>query len=168
MRDRFSPRESEQELRLNFVSTRPSSTQSFGKYYEAFVRMAQKAFPKQNADVIDGQLTDQFVQGLSNSNVRVRLIGQASRDSQEGLTLAKRFHGAQTYESRCESPKTEVKTRTASVSYRRPGRPWGSNATKTSDGKPICWSCGKIGYMSYRFRGSTRSPGWYHSRGASP
>ena len=168
VRDRFGPKESEQELRLIFRSTRQSSTQSFDEYYESLVRMAQKAFPRQNADVIDGQLTDQFVQGLHNSNVRVRLIEQAPRDSQEALTLAKRFHAAQTYASRCESPETEVKVRAASVSYRRPGRPWGSNATRTSDGKPICWLCGKIGHMSYRCRGSSRSPGRYPSRGSSP
>ena len=168
VRDRFGAKESEQELRLNFRSTRQSSTQSFDEYYESLVRMAQKAFPRQNADVIDGQLTDQFVQGLHNSNVRVRLIEQAPRDSQEALTFAKRFHAAQTYASRCESPETEVKVRAAPVSYRRPGRPWRSNAMRTSDGKPICWLCGKIGHMSYRCRGSSRNPGRYPSRGSSP
>ena len=130
--------------------------------------MAQEPFPKQNADVIDGQLIDQFVQGLHNSNVRVRLIEQAPRDSQEALTLAKRSYAAHTYASRCESPETEVKVRAASVSYRRPGRPWGSNATRNSDGEPIFWLCGKTGYMSYGCRGSSRSPGRYLSRGSSP
>ena len=100
--------------------------------------MAQKAFPRQNADVIDGQLTDQFVQCLHNINVRVRLIEQAPRDSQEALILAKRFYAVQTYANRCESPETEVKRRAGSVSYRRPGRPLGSNAMRTSDGKPVC------------------------------
>ena len=52
MRDRSGPRESEQELRLNFRSTRQSSTKSFDEYYEALVKMAQNAFPRQNADVI--------------------------------------------------------------------------------------------------------------------
>ena len=138
MWDRFGPRESEQELRLNFRSTTQSSTQSFDEYNEELVRIAQKAFPRQNADVIDEQLTDQFVQCLHNSNVQVRLIELAPRDSQEALTLAKCFHAAQTYASRCKSPKTEVRTRTASVSYRCSCRPWGSNATRTSDGKPFC------------------------------
>ena len=48
-RDGFSLRESEQEPRLKFRSTRQSLTQSFDEYYEALVRMAQKAFPRQNA-----------------------------------------------------------------------------------------------------------------------
>ena len=45
---------------------------------------------------------------LHNSNVRVQLIELAPRDSQEALTLAKRFYAAQTYTSRCELPETEV------------------------------------------------------------
>ena len=108
------------------------------------------------------------MQGLHNSNVLLRQIEQARRDSQEALTLAKRFHAAQTHASRCESPKTEVRTRTALVSYRRPGRPLESNATTTSDGKPISSSCGNIGHLSYRCRGSKRNRGWYPSRAASP
>ena len=132
------PRKVEQEFRLNFRLTRQSSTQSFDEYYESLVRMVQKAFLRQNAGIIDGQLTDQFVQGLHNSNVKVRLIEQAPCDSQEALTLVKHSYAAQTYASRCESPETELKVKAASVSYRRPGRLWASNATRTSDGKPTC------------------------------
>ena len=102
-----------------------------------------------------------------NSNVRVRLIEQAPRDSQEALTLAKRFYAAHIYASRCELPETEVKVRAATVNYRRLGRPWGWNITRTEDGKLICWLCGKIGHMNYRCRGSSRIPGWYSSRGSS-
>ena len=81
VQDQFCPRESDQELRLNIMSTKQSSAHSFDEHYEALVRLAQKAFPRQNADVIDGKLTDQFVQSLHNRNVKVRLIEQAPRDS---------------------------------------------------------------------------------------
>ena len=51
--------------------------------------MAQKAFPNQNADVIDGQITEQFVQDQYNSNVGVDLIEYAPCKSMEALNLAK-------------------------------------------------------------------------------
>ena len=57
---------------------------------------------------------------------------------------------------------------TASVSYRRPVQPKESNAIRMSNNKPICWSCGKVGHQSYRYRGSAKIPRQYVSRKASP
>ena len=67
--------------------------------------MLQKAFPRQNAGTIDSQVRDQFIAGILNANVRIRLIEVSPDDSKETLTLAKRYYAAQTYAERCNVTK---------------------------------------------------------------
>ena len=74
VRARFGPKESEQEIRLNFRSLTQKSNQNFDEYYETQIRTAQKAFPRKNADIIDYQVRDEFIAGILNANVRIRLI----------------------------------------------------------------------------------------------
>jgi len=86
VKERFGPKESEQEIRLNFRSLYQGAKQTFDEYYEALIRMAQKAFPRQAADVIDAQVRDQMIAGIHNQQVRIRLIEESPADSKSALT----------------------------------------------------------------------------------
>jgi hypothetical protein len=154
VRKRFGPKESSQEIRLNFRNLNQSSAQNFDEYYEALVKMAQKAFPNQNADIIDAQIRDQFIAGIQNSHVRVRLIEESPNDSKDALALAKRYFAAQTYAARCNSNSFEIKTKTALINRPQNGSQFRNQAmaTRTSDGKPICFNCRKAGHIAMHCR----------------
>ena len=68
---RFAPKEHEQELRLNFRNLTQTSNQSFDEFYEALLKLAQKAFRGQKPD---DHIRDQFVQEVKNHSIRVKLI----------------------------------------------------------------------------------------------
>ena len=63
--------------------------------------------------------------------------------------LAKRYLAAQTFSSRCELNQHVQKSVTASVRGRERSQ---SVATRTSDGKPICFNCHKPGHLALHCR----------------
>lgn len=141
IRERLGPRENEQELRLNFRETKQHHNESFDDLYEKLVRLSVRAFPGQPPEIIDTHIRDQLIQGCHNGDIKLKLIEAAPADSQHALALAKRYHAAHTYAKRVGGSESSQQPRSSAIRGRqRPFQRSSSLASRTSDGRPICFN----------------------------
>jgi hypothetical protein len=156
VRERLGPRENEQELRLNFRDERQLPNQPFDDFYEKLVRLSIRAFPGQPADVVDNHIRDQLIQGCHNSNTQLKLIEAAPADSQHALALANRFSAAHTYAKRISVNEQHSQSRSSAIRGRtRQFQRSSSIASRTSDGRPICFNCQIPGHIAAHCRRPT-------------
>ena len=178
-KDRFVPATSIAERRLQFRNVKQADTEDLDQFYEKLLTAASKAFPESTAD-LDLQVGEQFIFGMSDLYLKQRLLEIAPDTSRESLALAKRLLAAMRYTSG-STPKAVTPTVTAStptvseptatdivhnVSYSqvrgrgRGGRGQGrQQPSRTPDGKPICYRCGKANHIAAHCRAPSATGG---------
>ena len=179
VRRRFAPVETEQELQLRFKALRQRTDQNLDEYYELLLVATQKAFLRQPGDVVDEHLRDQFIARVSDKDIRIRMIENAPADSRIALNLAKRLQAACTFTARIDEtppkPATAISVNSiTSTGHRGRGKGRGRDrgpsqyksrpfASRTEEGKPVCFTCGRAGHFASRCRQNWQSRRKYHA-----
>ena len=73
---------------INFVQRKQKSNETIGEFYASTVELAKKAFPKLNQKDLDQQVSNIFMNGLSNSLIRQQLL--INHDKQNALDILTR------------------------------------------------------------------------------
>ena len=139
---RFAPKQHEQELRLNFRSSTQTSNNRLMNFMKLCLNWLKKHF------LVKIQMITYEINLFKGLTI-TPLESSCPPDSNTALVLAKRYLAAQTLSSRCELNQHVQNSVTASVRGRERSQ---SVATRTSDGKPICFNCRKPGHLALHCR----------------
>jgi hypothetical protein len=159
VKDRFEPVSTVNERRLHFRNERQVRNESYDSYYERLLLASEKAYPNEDVNIVDSNICDQFIAGISDQGIKIKLLEQPPKDSRDALASAKRIHAAQQYGRVINQHAT---TETFTIDFNRGrgssrgrfnqfagyGRNNSSMPSRTPDGRPICFKCRKPNHLS--------------------
>ena len=160
-KERFEPATSINERRLQFRNEKQTTNETFDAYYEKLLTAAAKAFPNSSdANDLDINICDQFIAGMSDQGIKIKLLETPPKNSRDALATAKRLKAAQSFGKVTQqqnlpetamtmfSSRGRTPRRSQQFGQRRNARP----PSRTPDGKPICFRCGKPNHVAAHCR----------------
>ena len=147
-KDRFEPATSLNERRLRFRNERQDPKDDMDTFYKKLLKAAAKAFPDhKDPTELDTIITDQFVTGMNNEEIKMKLLERPPKDKRDAL--AANFVSAHQFVIASRA-NTQVLYETVGRScfQRQGGRHRKITSTRTADGQPICYLCGKPNHIA--------------------
>ena len=184
IKERFEPATSVQERRLQFRSIKQTELEDLDAFYERLLLAASKAFPEvEDMDELDLQIGEQMIYGLHDAYLKQRLLESPPKNSREILMTAKRLLAAKRYSNTTASVTSMIPALTTNdatsnkvvaatydrgqQSNRSRGRGKSRQSTRTPDGKPICFRCGKANHIAAHCRNQSTPGSDRWQRGSS-
>ena len=94
---RFDLLKEKGQRRLIMRQSRRKPGQDLAAFYSELLGLAAKAYPGENAHVVDEAVMDQFIYGCEEEKVRLHLLDKSPKSSREALSLATTFQAAMRY-----------------------------------------------------------------------
>lgn len=179
--ERFEPPTSTCERRRSFRQLSQGQL-SIDEYYDVVRKAASQAFKGEDSAEVDRLIAEQMAYGLVDPYIKRRLLESETDSTKEVIKAVKLMTSVQsltqdtavlstTPKTSTASPTGKENTVAASTSYeprqgrrreRSAGRGWGgrgpnSRPSRTPDGKPICYNCGKANHIAAHCRSRSRS-----------
>jgi hypothetical protein len=167
--ERFEPRTSVRERRRNFRLINQEKL-SVDEFYDVLRKAAGLAFKEEDAEEVDRRIAEQMIYGLADPYMKRRLLETEMESSREVIKAVKLMISAQTLTRETTSTAPSTKTsmtdttvvastefeprqgrgreRSAGGGRQGGSRRSGSRPTRTPDGKPICFNCGKANHIA--------------------
>ena len=166
MLKRFKPSETGQTAKFTFRTCRQKKDTAIEDYVTELYGLATLAYPQANNDILDQTILEQLLNGLYDTDMRIKIVEKSPATIEEAINHYKHFKNVKKYKESVEAmtpiEKNEVpvesKAKVGKVTFEhqaasRNDTRWRTTPSpvrygRTSDGEPVCFNCHRVGHIS--------------------